>query len=115
MASVSLLQAKLREGKLVPVKGADPLILDWTGLRDRLAPGRSRVALMMLRALKPGAYVGTRRLGARTTTFTLEAAGRSSKLPRAIQTDPGFADSLVEVFYVQDVDWEARIVEARTA
>jgi|WetSurMetagenome_2_1015567.scaffolds.fasta_scaffold30888_5 hypothetical protein len=115
MASISLVPARLREGKLVPVKGVDSLALDWVGLRDRLAPGRSKTALMMLRSLRPGTYVGTRRIGSRTATFTLDAVGRSSLLPRAVQSDPNFSDSVIEVFLVEAVDWESRIVEARSA
>jgi hypothetical protein len=115
MASVALVPARLRDGKLIPVRGTPPNTLTWVELRNRLAPTRSKQALMLLRALRPGCFVGTRRLGPKQVTFTLDAVGRSNALPRAIQTDPEFERSLVEVFYVDAVDWESGIVEARTA
>ena len=115
MASVSLVPARLRDGKLVPVRGATPITLTWEEFRNRLAPTRSKQALLLLRSLRSGCFVGTRRYGPKQVTFTLDAVGRSNALPRAVQTDPEFEKSLVEVFYIDAVDWESRIVEARTA
>ena len=98
MASVVLVPARLRDGKLIPVRGASSSTLAWEEFRNRLAPTRSKQALMLLRALRPGCFVGTRRLGPKQVTFTLDAVGRSNALPKAVQTDPEFEKSLVEVF-----------------
>ena len=116
MIDIVLQPAKLREGKFVILHDEEPLTLDWPQLRDRFAATRTRQGLMLLRMLRAGTFVGTRKLvdarvGPTTRTFILDAVGRSRSVAGVLRRDPAFATDLQEVFFVQSVQWESQLQE----
>lgn len=117
MTEVVLQPAKLREGKFVPLRDEEPITLDWPQLRDRFATARTRQGMMLLRLLRAGAFVGTRRVvdpwvGPTLRTFVLDAAGRSRSVAGVLRKDPAFATDLNEVFLVHSVQWDAQLQES---
>lgn len=115
MARIVLRPARLREGKFVVDREAEPAELDWPEVVARLAPQRTRSSVVMLRALRPGMYVGTRQRGAHTRTFLFDAAGRSRNAAYVVRRDPEFARSMNEVYLVESVDWGMRLRELGAA
>jgi len=111
MSEFILRPAKLRAGKFVPEREADPVEMDWAKLVERFAPSQSRNSLVILRAIHPGMFVGTRTRKGRPTTFTFDAAGRSRDASHVLKRDPTFPESLIEVFLVDKVSWDMRLQE----
>lgn len=107
-----LYPARLRDGKLVALKDEEPLELGWKELRDRFAPSRSRQGLLVLRNLRQGSFIGTRKRGEQISNFMLEAAGKSSDISKQLSKDPYLAESIVEVFYVELAEWDVALAEA---
>jgi hypothetical protein len=114
MAEFVLYPAKLRDGKFMPIREEEPVVLDWKELAKRLAPSKSRQGLMLLRSLRPGVFVGTRKRGAQPLTFLFDAAGKSRNIGGILKGDPMFEESLVEVFLVDQVKWDSRFVEKQS-
>lgn len=115
MPEFVLQPARLRETKFALQRGVNPVTMDWSQLRDRFAPSRSKIALMLLRQIKPGTFVGTRRKGDRVSTFIMDAAGCSRDIGRQLRADPNLVDDIVEVFLVATADWDVRLFEAEMA
>jgi len=70
---------------------------------------------MMLRAVRPGMFVGTRKHGNGAVTFTFDAAGRSRSAAQVLKKDPTFETSVVEVFLVDTVNWDMQLQELGAA
>jgi len=115
MSEFVLRQAHLREGKFVPDREAEPVAMDWAAFRERFSPSKSRMSAMMLRAVRPGMFVGTRRRGKGVVTFTFDAAGRSRSAAQVVKQDPTFEASVVEVFVVDTVSWDMQLQELGAA
>lgn len=110
MARFALTPCKLRADRFVPQDG-DPIDLDWRTLCERLAPSRSRTALITLRQVQQGAYVGLVRGPGGPRTFLLANADRSGDLTGILKKDPSFADRLLEVWRVDQVKWDCKTTE----
>lgn len=91
---------------------ASEVVFGWPEVLQRLAPSRSVQALNLLRLVRSGWYVGTRVRNGAATTFVLDAAGKSSAIGEVLRKNPGFEKELVEVFYVESVEWDAQLAEA---
>jgi hypothetical protein len=107
----------LREGKFAPIKGSEPVEFDWAALVRALAPSQELAALKTLRAIRPGAYVGTTKdlvTKDKIRNFLLLNQDRSAKLTWILKKDPQFEARLLEVFRVDVVQWESTIVEFDT-
>lgn len=90
--------------------------MDWTKLVERFAPSRTRMSVMMLRAVRPGMFIGTRQRGREQVTFTFDTAGRSRNATHVRKQDhPTFEKSIVEVFLVDTVAWDMRLQELGAA
>lgn len=70
---------------------------------------------MILRAVRPGMFIGTRRKGKGVITFSFDAAGRSRNAAHVLKQDPTFARSVVEVFHVDTVSWDMQLQELGAA
>lgn len=115
MSEFILRPAKLREGKFVPSRGDERVEMDWPGLVKRFSPSKTRTSLLMLRAVRPGMFIGTRRRGNGAITFTFDAAGRSRNAAYVLKQDPTFEASVVEVFLVDTVSWDMQLQELGAA
>lgn len=115
MSEFVLRPAHIREGKFVPDRVDEQVVLDWAALVERFSPARTRAGAMILRAVRPGMFIGTRRRGQEVTTFYFDAAGRSRNAAHVLKQDPLFEESVVEVFYVDSVDWGMKLQELGAA
>lgn len=117
MARFVLQPCKLREERLVPVKGEPPITVDWRGLCEQLAPSRSPEALRTLQLVQVNSYVGTTKnpRGGKPANFVLTNQDRSGDLARIMSKDATFAGRLLTVFRVEDVQWDARVTELGTS
>ena len=114
MANFVLQPCHLREGKFAPIKGSEPLSLGWKELVTKLAPSRERTSLMNLRAMQAGAYVGLTKREGKVTNFLLLNQDRSAKLDWVLKKDPSFELRLVEVYRVDEAQWDATVHEFDT-
>lgn len=89
--------------------------MDWPDVVKRLSPARTRTGLLILRAIRPGMFVGTRQRGKEVITFSFDAAGRSRNADHVLRQAPDFAESVLEVFLVEKVDWDMRLRELGAA
>ena len=114
MARFVLQPCKLREERLVPVKGEPPITLTWRELCEQLAPSRSLEALRALQFVQVNSFVGTTkhpRGGQLPVNFVLTNQDRSGNISRVMSKDATFAGRLLSVFRVEDVQWDARVTE----
>lgn len=113
MARFLLQPCKLREEWLVPVKDTQPLTFDWRELCARLAPSREIKALQVLQLLQVYSYVGLTRhpRGGPPGNFVLTNVDRSGNLGKIVKQDKTFGLRIIEVFRVEEVVWDARIIE----
>lgn len=113
MAEFVLQPCKVRENRLVPVKDADLLRVDFAGLASLVIPAspalqyRSQLAKLIL--LRAGAFVGQTTMGTRSGLFLLLNADRSNKLNMA--KDRRFADRITCAYKVISADWGEAIRE----
>jgi len=116
MSEFVLQPARLREGKFVPERNADPVELSWAELVQRLAPSKTRAGLLILRNARVGMFIGTRKgVKGGISTFSFDAAGRSRNASQVLKQDPTFPDSVVEIFLVKSADWGMRLQELGAA
>lgn len=111
MSEFVLRPAHLRAGKFIPNRGDAQVELDWSAMVARLSPARTRKGLLILRSVRPGMFIGTRKRGDTVTTFSFDAAGRSRNAAQVLKQDPAFEGSIVEVFHVDNVSWDMRLQE----
>lgn len=114
MARFVLQPCKLRDERLVPVKGEPPITLNWRELCERLAPSREQKALQVLQLVQVNSYVGTTKNPHGTgkpANFVLMNPDRSGNLAKIMSKDATFAHRLLSVYRVDDVEWDARVTE----
>jgi len=113
MARFVLTPCKLREMWLVPQKNQPPIILTWPELLKRLAPSRDPRAVGNLQFLQPQSFVGLLHhpLSKTPSNFVMTNADRSGSIERVLKRDPTFAGRLVEVFRVEEAEYDARMTE----
>jgi hypothetical protein len=85
--------------------------IDWVALVKKLSPARTKMGTLILRSVRPGMFIGTRSKGESVLTFSFDAAGRSRSATQVLKTDPSFADSIIDLFYVDSVNWDMRLQE----
>lgn len=102
---------KLRDNRVVPTDDP-PVEYSWQSLCAKFAPARTREAMLPLRSLQLGAYVGLVRgpKGA-PANFVFVNADRSGKLSGALIKDSSFPERVIEVYRADKVDWGARTIE----
>lgn len=111
MASFRLQPCKLRENWLVPTK-EPAIVLSWSELCAKLAPSKDERALKALRLLQIGAFVGlSSRSGNIPSNFVLLNPDRSGNVKGVLKQDPTFATRLVEVYLVEEAQWDSKVVE----
>lgn len=106
----SLLPCKVRENKFVP-SGDEPQDFSWRTLCARFAPARTREAVLPLRQLQMGGFVGLVRGPRGISNFVLVNADRSGRFDQGLIKDKEFAHRVVEVFRVERADWGVRTIE----
>ncbi len=112
MATFILQRCKYREGWLVPKKGEQPLQLEWHELCERLAPSGSMRARMMFRQAAPNAFIGlVRQHDGSVTNFVYRNHDLSGDVRALVKANPAFERQLVDVFRVEKVLWEDRMIE----
>jgi hypothetical protein len=114
MAEFVLYPARLRADRFVRVRGGEPLTLGWDELAARIVPSSNRFGLKLLRQLRGGSFVGTRRCAQGVRAFILGAAGHSTSIAEVLRQDPLFSDDVVEVFWVDRVQWDSQVLEGVT-
>ena len=115
MARFVLQPCKLREHRLVPVKGSETIELSWGELAAKLAPSRSMRALKTLYYAQPGAYLGLvrdRENPEKLTNFCFVAQDRGGDIAAILARDPSFAHRFVEAYLVISLDKGRRILES---
>jgi len=111
MSKFVLRPARLRDGKFIPEQKSEPMEIDWASLVRRFSPARTKMGTMILRGIRPGMFIGTRNRGKDVLTFSFDAAGRSRSAAQVLKTDPSFADSIIDLFYVDSVNWDMKLQE----
>lgn len=109
-----LLPCRLREDKLVPEKGTEPITLDWRELAAKLAPSNRIEALKTLKHVQRGAYIGLLDQGKNKppSNFCFIAQDRSGNVADVLRRNPMFGDRLIEVYKVIEADRGAALTEA---
>lgn len=106
----ALLPCKVRENRFVPAE--DTVVeFSWKTLCAKFAPTRTREAVVPLRQLQMGGFVGLVRGPRGVSNFVLVNADRSGRFDQGIIKDKDFASRVVEVFRVERADWGARTIE----
>lgn len=114
MSRFVLQPCHLRDEKFAPIKGRGPVVFGWRELVSALAPSKEPRAKLTLRSMQPGAYVGTVKDGSEPgmiRNFVLVNQDRSSRVGWVTRKDPSFETRLVEVYRVDEVQWEAAVQE----
>lgn len=112
MSRFVLLPHRLREDRLVPIKGAEPIVLNWRELAAKLAPSNRIEAVKTLRHMQRGAFVGLLKQGKREpSNFCFIAQDRSGKISNIIRRNPSFGSNLLEVYRVVESDWGSVMLE----
>lgn len=115
---------KLRRNRLVSIRGADPVTLDWDGLAARFvahvpaaSPERTTV-LQGLRRLRVADYVGLVRPRGEPETsperrlFVYGSPGHDGDASSILRLDEEWPTRLVEVWRVEEADFEVVRSEA---
>jgi hypothetical protein len=115
VASFRLQPCKLREQWLVPSK-EPAFVLSWPELCAKLAPSKDERALRALQLIQIGSYVGLvsrppKMVAGPPSNFVLLNHDRSGNLGAVLSKDPTLGPRLVEVYRVEEVQWDARVVE----
>ncbi len=114
MARFVLQPCKLREDRLVPVKGADTEEVTWRELVVKLAPSADIKALRTLYYIQQGAYIGLLQHPNnpnKEVNFCFVAQDRSGLVTEIIRRDPSFAKRLTTVYLVLKADRGAQLAE----
>lgn len=100
---------KLREDRFVQTDD-DPLKLSWKDLLAKFAPRRSQKAVLCLRGIRIGGYVGVAK-GPQPTVFFFINADRSGKINPQLIKNKQWVEKVGEVYYVETADWGAQVTE----
>lgn len=115
MATFTLQRCKFRDGWLVPKKGEAPEQLEWKKLCERLAPSGSLRARSLFRQATPNSFIGLlRQSDGKTTNFVFQNLGSLGDVRAIAKANPMFERQLVDVYRVEKVVWEDRMIEANT-
>lgn len=110
---ILLQPAKIRGTLLLANDAAEPVELGWADLTARLDPEKSSASKLTLRSARPGDFVGTRKKGARTVIFRIDArAPGACNIEWLLRKIPDFGETLCEVFRVEQVAWGAQMTES---
>ena len=113
MSKFVLRRCHVRDGILAPTKDQEALTVDWPKLTEMLAPSKTREALMTLKSLRVGAFVGlTKKKQGSISNFMLLNQDRSATLEWVLKRDPEFEAKLLEAYRVDEIVWDSSIVEA---
>lgn len=105
--------AKLRGSLLCRDSEAPVVELDWEAAVARLAPDGLRGSKLSLRSARPGDFLGVRTKAGKQTTFLISIRARSTaNVEWLLKKIPDFGESVREIFRVEQVSWEARMVES---
>jgi hypothetical protein len=117
LATFLIQPCHLRGAVFAPTKGQDPITVTWDELVERVAPSADRTALLNLRGVQPGSFVGTARSkqdNSSIRNFLLLNPDRSARLDWVLKQDPAFADRLISVYRVDEAQWDATTEEFDT-
>ena len=117
MSRFELMPCRLREDKLVPVKGAETIVLSWRELADKLAPSNRMEAYKTLKYAQRGAYVGLldQGEGKPPSNFCFVAQDRSGNVAEILRRNPSFGTRLLEVYKVVDAEQGSAMMESDKA
>jgi hypothetical protein len=117
LARFVLTPCKVRVDRFVPVKGAEPLVLDWGQLKALIAPGGFE-EIRKLKRLQVGAYCGlvtrAKTAGPTPATWVLLNSDRSGKIDWILKNDPAFEHRVVQSYRVDEAKWDAGVSEYDT-
>jgi len=116
MSRFVLQPCRLREDRLVPEKGSEPITMTWRELAGKLAPSNRFEALKTLQHVQNGAFVGLldRGEGLPPSNFCFVAQDRSGNISEVIRRSPAFAKRLIEVYRVLEADRGTGMIEPGT-
>ena len=103
---------KLRENKLVELKEEQPIKLEWGAYRDLLSPSKTPTAMLLLRKVKVGSFIGLRKKdnGALSNFLYISNNTSESAVPLLRQL-PELPNSLHSLYKVLAVDFGSRFKE----
>ena len=110
MERIILRPSRFRGGALIEDRG-DPLELTWGQACERLAPDEDRRSWAVIRNARAGNHIGVRTKNGRKTTFLLATSVSDSDVRWLMKRIPDFAETVDEIFRVEQVAWEAAISE----
>jgi hypothetical protein len=114
MARFVLQPCKLREDRLVPIKGAENEEVTWRELVVKLAPSADIKALRTLYYIQQGAFIGLLQHPKnpnKEVNFCFVAQDRSGSVAAILRRDPSFAKRLTKVYSVISADRGAQLAE----
>mgnify|MGYP001574908788 CR=1 FL=1 len=119
MAKIKMVECRLRETKLVPIKGKEYEEFDLKELvaKWQLTPSQNATHLRVLRMLKPDCFVGR---STHPTTgvpglFYWHDATNKNDVASLLKRDPSFSNRLVEVWRVESAQWDSKFEETSDA
>lgn len=101
---------RVRQGRFVPTKD-EALTLGWKELVAKFAPQRSRNAILCLRYLRIGGYVGLAQTPQGLACFYYGNTDRSGRIAPELVKDEQWASRIQEVFLVEKAQWATKVVE----
>jgi len=112
-----MVPCKLREDRLVPVKGAEQRIFTETGAIEHFKLDIGKPAdVAILRSLNPAAYIGMVRskLNGSPVRFYARNHDLSGDVSWVLKQDPTFSDRLLEAWLVVSSQWDSKVIEIPT-
>ena len=116
MEKFVLRPARIRGTKVVVDKVLPVKEVSWPELVELVGGSRSAGALLTLRRLRRGSYVGVRARNGAHTNFLFEPVGTSkSSIAWILNQEPAFEAQVVQLWYVEQAVYESKVLEAQAS
>ena len=112
MEEFVLQPAYVRGSRLIADRKADPVKMDWSGLVEAVGGGKTPSALLTLRRLREGAFVGERVRDGRRTNFLVSTPAGTNSIAWITKKDPLFEIEVDKVYQVQGAFYDVSLKEA---
>jgi hypothetical protein len=116
VARFVLQPCKLRENRIVPVKGAECEEFTWGELVAKLAPTATVSALRTLYYVQNGAFLGLLKHpkdASKEVNFCFVAQDRTGAVTEILRRDPSFGRRLVTVYQVLEAERGSQLTEPK--
>ncbi len=105
---------RIRQGQFVPTKD-EALTVNWTELVKKFSPQRLRNAVLCLRHLRMGGFVGLAKSVQGPAVFYYSNLNRNGKISTDLVKDDKWSEKIIEVYRVEKAQWATKVIELQSA